>query len=101
MIYAAFIDSNKEEHSNLYYNFEDFHRDTFSPETEIISLIEFKTHGKSYAERKASAEETARRFQAENIPGLSWGEISEICGYFETVGKKYGLLTEFKENAII
>lgn len=30
----------------------------------------------------------------------SYSELSEWQGFFEEYGKKYGLLTEFKENAI-
>ena len=30
----------------------------------------------------------------------SYGELSVFQNYFETMGKRYGLLREFKENAI-
>ena len=29
-----------------------------------------------------------------------WGEIAEWSAYFEKLGKRYGLLTEFRENGI-
>lgn len=32
---------------------------------------------------------------------LSYGEIAEWSGYFETLGRKFGLIREFKENGII
>jgi len=32
---------------------------------------------------------------------LSYGELSQYQGMFETVGKKFNLLKEFKENGII
>lgn len=99
MFYAAFTIEG-QTHSNLYNNFEQFHRDTFSPETEIHAIIEFKTHGKSYTERKESARSTAANFQAAQLPGLSWGELAEITAFFERVGKRYGLIAEFRENAI-
>lgn len=31
---------------------------------------------------------------------LSWGEYADITSYFYELGKRYGLLKEFKENAI-
>ena len=30
----------------------------------------------------------------------SWGELAEWAAYFERLGKRYGLLTEFRENGI-
>ena len=30
----------------------------------------------------------------------SWGELSEFQSYFENLGKRYGLLREFRENGI-
>ena len=30
----------------------------------------------------------------------SWGELAYFSDYFYTIGKRYGLLTEFRENAI-
>ena len=29
-----------------------------------------------------------------------WGELAEWTNYFYTMGKRYGLLKEFKENGI-
>ena len=31
---------------------------------------------------------------------MSWGELAYWQSYFERLGKKYGLLTEFRENCI-
>ena len=104
MLYAAFRDPNGNPHTNIYYSFEDFHRDTFSPLHEIIGLVEFKTHGKTYAERKESARDTAIKFcnlDAEMSGGLSWGELADVGAWFETIAKRYGLVEEFRENGII
>ena len=30
----------------------------------------------------------------------SWGELAEWGNYFENLGKRYGLLEEFRENGI-
>ena len=30
----------------------------------------------------------------------SWAEIQRYCDYFEKLGKRYGLLKEFRENGI-
>lgn len=31
----------------------------------------------------------------------SWGELFEFSNYFTKIGKRYGLLREFRENGII
>lgn len=31
---------------------------------------------------------------------MSWGELAEAQSYFEKLGKRYGLLAEFKENGL-
>ena len=31
---------------------------------------------------------------------MSWGELAYWQGYFERLGKRYGLLSEFRENGI-
>jgi hypothetical protein len=100
MFYAAFRDSKKEIHSNLYFRFEDFYKDTFSPNTAFLAFIEFKVHGKTYAERKESLRDIAISFQTEQRAGLSYGELAEISAWFETMGERYGLLTEFKKYCI-
>lgn len=32
---------------------------------------------------------------------LSYGELAEAQAHFETLGRRYGLINEFRENAII
>lgn len=55
---------------------------------------------KSYNELKADARARAIDWQNSQEP-QSWGEIAETCDYFERLGRRYGLLREFRENAII
>ena len=31
---------------------------------------------------------------------MSWNELEEVCQRFYTLGKRYGLLKEFRENGI-
>ena len=56
----------------------------------------------TYQKNKARARHTAQAWQAamnENTP--TWGELAESTAYFEKIGKRYGLIKEFKENGII
>lgn len=93
-----------EEKFYLYYGREgwkEFQKDTFSPLTKDINILEFKLHGKTYQEKKAAAIDLAITWQHE-FSYLSWSylELAEIQGYFERIAKKYGLMKEFKENCI-
>ena len=100
MFFASFKDAHGNEHANLYFDWEKYFADTFSPECEVIQLIEFAIHGRNYRERKNSLEEIAIEFSHNAVCGLSYGEIYHIQNFFETMGKRYGLLREFKENCI-
>ena len=55
-----------------------------------------------YAINKQRARDKAIMWQSmfgEN--SYSWGELLRFSDYFTKVGKRYGLLREFRENGII
>lgn len=55
----------------------------------------------TYAEKKEAIRNKAIEYQLtfeEN--NYSWGEVAEKEAYFEKQGRRYGLLREFRENAI-
>lgn len=91
---------------NVYYKckegYDMWHSDTFSPCCEDIEILDFKIKGKNYKERKASLEGTAIDW-SNNFSqyGWSYGELAEIGSWFYEKAKKYGLVKEFEENAII
>ena len=100
MFFASYKDAFGKEHVNLYFDWNSFYSDTFSPECEIIQLIEFTTRGKNYRERKNFLQDIAIEFLHSEICGLSYEELYYIQNFFETMGKRYGLLREFRENCI-
>lgn len=56
----------------------------------------------NYKQGKAKARAEAIAYQqqtAENVQ--SWGDILNDNEYFYKLGKKYGLIKEFRENGII
>ena len=56
----------------------------------------------TYQKNKARARHTAQAWQAATAEtAQTWGELAESTAYFTKIGKRYGLLTEFKENGII
>jgi len=56
---------------------------------------------KTYAERKENARQIAISWQNENgCYPYSYEGWKIVSDYFRRLGKRYGLLTEFKENGI-
>jgi len=54
-----------------------------------------------YLEMKAKARQKAIDWQLDfNNHNYSWGDLAEWGEYFYKLGKRYGLLKEFKENGI-
>lgn len=76
------------------------------PESAIISvnvkMVESVDEGKQrYLELKEKARQEAIDWQLDlGNHNYSWGELAEYCNHFEKLGKRYGLLKEFRENGI-
>ena len=100
MFYAK-LKQNGQETGVLYDDFQDYISDTFSPAVETMVIIPFTVHGSNYAERRENVRGTAMEFQTANdCDGLYMSDMAQIYGWFEKMGKRYGLLKEFRENAI-
>ncbi len=100
MFYAKYREINGEEVAKLYDRGEDYARDTFSPLVEPLAVIDFSVKGKNYRERQSSVEQIAKDFQTADIGGLYMSDYARIGEWFSTQGKRYGLLKEFRENAV-
>lgn len=87
--------------SFLFNSEKDFIEATFSPSIEIVTVIRFQLHGNTYSERKESLRDLAIECSNSEIADLSYSEECDIYWYFLENGKRYGLLKEFMENAII
>lgn len=86
-----------------FYDFETWYRETWSPDVEVLNTIDLTVHGKNYAERKSDVIQKAHDFEdlfTEYGVPMSYGEYAMWGDYFTTQGRRYGLLTEFRENAI-
>lgn len=56
----------------------------------------------SYQERKEAARNKAIEWQMDfENHNYSYGEIAYFQNYFEQLGKRWGLIEEFRENGII
>ena len=58
------------------------------------------TNKERYQAKKEALREMARTYQATQHL-TSWAEVARFSEYFQTFGKRYGLLKEFRENGII
>ena len=56
----------------------------------------------TYKEQKQRARELAQTWQYDFANNnYNWEEISEFTDFFTQLGKRYGLLKEFRENGIL
>lgn len=94
---------------------EQFNRISWSPAAEILDVLplnistkgmQFLTIRKnakisSYEKKQIVLRERAWRWQQIlSESAISWGELGEVSAWFERMAKRYGLLTEFRENGI-
>ena len=104
MFYADIKNTETGKHfGGIYLDPNEFNRDMFSPANELVSIVDFKVTGKTYAERQNSLRDVAIDFQSKEVGNFcmymsEWALVSE---WFTKMGKRYGLLREFRENAII
>lgn len=57
--------------------------------------------GKTYAEKKENLRNFAIEWQQDSAENnLSWKEMIYWQGWFEQMGRQFGLLNEFRENGI-
>ena len=102
-MFLARYDKSGETEFYIYYKnhkgYKQFVEDIF--DTENIETLDLKVKGNTYAERKDYLESLAIDYQT-RFSSLCWsyGELMEIYNFFATNGQRYGLLKEFKENAI-
>ena len=56
----------------------------------------------TYKEQKEKARELAIQWQYDFANNnYNWEEISEFTDFFTKLGKRYGLLKEFRENGVL
>lgn len=56
----------------------------------------------AYQKAKEKARNKAIEWQLDfGNHNYSWGELVYYSGYFERLGKRYGLIEEFRENGIL
>ena len=102
MIYAVIERGPDAGTASSFDTWDQYHAATFSPYTNnaVFSIPAF-IPGKTYQERKHAAENALHRAsEILQTPGLSWGDVNEIQAEAERIARRYGLLTEARENGI-
>lgn len=101
LILATLRDTEtNEEKMYTFTSWSEYHTATFSPLTDVLFITDFKVKGKTYADRKEFVRNMAIEYSNNGAFGLSWGEVAYVGDMFYKLGKRYGLLKEFKENGI-
>lgn len=85
------------------YDYVELNKVSWNPTFEFdFDFVVFgNLKGKTYAEKKEEVRNKAIDFQSIDEGGLSYGEYAMIAEYFETYGKRYGLMREFKNEGIL
>lgn len=92
-ITIATVASNKKGAIEQVLNFEN------APQSAVVKVERVK---KTYKQLKNEARQKAIDMQNDIADkALSWWDVSQLGDYFEKLGKRYGLLKEFRENGII
>lgn len=81
---------------------KEWHEDTFS--VEDYRAIPLWVSGKNYRQRRSHLERIAWAWQNTfSIFGIDWsyGELCIVQDFLERNARRYGLMTVFRENAII
>lgn len=100
MFYSRYITDGRET-EKLYFDWDEYHKDTFSPDTKCFEFIEFTIHGKTYQDKKQWLYNIAVDWS--NNASLGQLYMSDLCiitDWFYRNGKRYGLLEEFYENGL-
>ena len=67
-----------------------------------IQVYDANINKRTYSGKKENIRQFAQMFQRWAAGAvLSWADVAAWGAFFEHVGRKYGLLTEFKEEGII
>jgi len=102
MLIAVRMKDN-DSRAKICYSMEEAHTFLFNPLSyDECYYIPFKASGKTYKEKKESVREQAKEYQyIFSFLDMSWSESDVFYSWFEKMGARYGLIKEFRENAII
>lgn len=88
-------------HGDFCRAFCDEHEHTLTGD-EVLWALPLQVSGKSYGERQENLRDLAidAMNAVSEYGGFSYGELSDIQDFFFRAGARFGLLREFRENAV-
>lgn len=86
--------------SNVFTSWSEYHAATFSPDCVIECVRQLEVKGRTYTERREHLRDLAIDIQHADNGGMSWYELAILVDFFDKNARRYGLLTEFRENCI-
>ena len=96
MIFAVIDDT-----ASIFNTWREYHAATFSPDCTVTACIPLQLHGSTYAARRDSLRTVAQDIQSADNGGMSYGEVATLDYWLNTNARRYGLVTEFRDNGII
>ena len=100
ILFTVCNESGRFENNNLFYANGDYRKAVFPDGVDVTKIIPLVVHGKTYQDRKNYLRNLALDVMSNIVGGLSYMEQAEMDRFFEKAGRRYGLLSEFRENAI-
>lgn len=104
MIIAVYDTDFDPMQIELFNSYSEYSTRTFSPGVYVHMVIDTdKTpRSKTYNDKKNALRDTAINFyNLFPMLNISYLELATVTSYFEKYARRYGLITEFTENAII
>ena len=103
MMILAVTNTDGWREAKLFFSKKEYMEKT--KHTKVVSHVEMVIRGETYRERKASLRDMAIHVQLITYDpaflDAVWHLEGDLRDYFESNGARYGLLEEFRENAII
>ena len=97
----AIYERNGDWTGGLWDSWDSYFKETFSPECETMFCWDFTTKGKTYAARKNYLRDFAVDWSnTYYLADWSYYDLAVVQSGFERLGRRYGLLREFRENCI-
>ena len=104
MVYAVWKRYDGEYDGGVFDGWNEYFSDTWNPqtaETDIALISDHAYMGRTYEDKKNYIRQKAIEYQySASLISLSYMELMIMGNYFEKIGRRFGLLREFRENGI-
>ena len=99
MFYASYADKNGKVMGHLFKNYLQYLEEV--GDDTPIAIVDFKTSGCTYAEKKESVRQVAQEYMRAECGDMYMSEYAEVGDWFRLMGKRYGLSEEFENEWVI